>query len=252
MSEPDERTLEDEKGTGKRKVAIVGTAPDSLHYAPWGDDTWEIWSLAGNFNQIPRMDRWFEFHPWPENPMSPRPWEIGGGWPSDKARHMYLEWLNQREGGLVVAHPSPNMPGATAYPLSAILEAFPSRYFTNSVSYMIALAIWEEVDVLGLWGVDMSLDSEYAAQRPSCEYFIGMARGAGIPVVIPNESDLLKARRLYGFEPPSQIEERLRARMESTKYRKQEYENQKLQAMIDQASMDGHMEALEWVSKNLE
>lgn len=245
-------TEEPQSQASGRKVAIVGTAPDSLHFAPWEDESWEVWSLAGNFNQIPRMDRWFEFHPWPENPMRPRPWEITGGWDSVNARRQYLEWLASREGGLVVAHPSPQMPGATAYPLEAILEAFPSRYFTNSVAWMLALAIWEEVDVLGLWGVDMSLDSEYGSQRPSCEYFIGLARGRGIPVVIPDESDLLKSRRLYGFEPPSEIEGRLRGRLETTRYRKKEYENQKVKAMMDEAAMGGHIEALEWVSKNLE
>jgi hypothetical protein len=46
----------------------------------------------------------------------------------------------------------------------------------------------------------MANDIEYQSQRPSCEYFIGLARGKGIEVYVPPESDLLKCMYLYGFE----------------------------------------------------
>ena len=46
-----------------------------------------------------------------------------------------------------------------------------------------------------MYGVDMAQDTllaaEYSEQRPSCEYFIGLAEGAGIRVDIPGGSDLL-------------------------------------------------------------
>lgn len=38
----------------------------------------------------------------------------------------------------------------------------------------------------------MAADDEYGYQRPNCEYLIGLARGRGIKVVIPDESPLCK------------------------------------------------------------
>ena len=50
----------------------------------------------------------------------------------------------------------------------------------------------------------MAVGSEWQNQRPSCEYFIGMAEGMGIKVTIPDEADLLKTRFIYGFEEPKE------------------------------------------------
>jgi hypothetical protein len=65
---------------------------------------------------------------------------------------------------------------------------------------MTALAIFEGFDVIDIYGVDMAVGTEYVDQRPSCEYFIGLARGAGIKVYIPPASDLCKTRFMYAFE----------------------------------------------------
>jgi len=51
-----------------------------------------------------------------------------------------------------------------------------------------------------VYGVDMAVGTEYAHQRPSCEYFLGLAAGLGIKVTIPDEADPLKTRFMYGFE----------------------------------------------------
>jgi hypothetical protein len=53
---------------------------------------------------------------------------------------------------------------------------------------------------IGVWGVDMAVDSEYFYQRPSCEFALGAAFGLGIKLYIPAEADLLKTTHLYGFE----------------------------------------------------
>jgi len=85
------------------------------------------------------------------------------------------------------------------YPKEEIVRRF-GNYFTNTISWMIALAIHKGYKTIGIFGVDMAVSSEYHHQRPSCEYFIGLARGMGINVILPDEADLLKARFLYGFE----------------------------------------------------
>ena len=44
------------------KVAIVGKAPASQQLAPYGDESWEIWSLSDAPKEIPRWSRHFELH----------------------------------------------------------------------------------------------------------------------------------------------------------------------------------------------
>jgi hypothetical protein len=79
---------------------------------------------------------------------------------------------------------------------------------------MIALAIYLKFDDIGIYGVDMAADSEYGTQRPSCEYFIGLARGRGINVYLPPETDLCKTFYLYGYQDneATELAKRLKAR----------------------------------------
>ena len=73
-------------------------------------------------------------------------------------------------------------------------------YFNNTVSWVLAFAMSEGFKEIHIYGVDMATHSEYGHQRPSCEYFIGLARGMGIKVVLPKESGLLRTKYLYGLE----------------------------------------------------
>ena len=63
---------------------------------------------------------------------------------------------------------------------------------------MIAMAIYEGFDVIHLYGVDMAVGSEYEKQRPSCEFWMGVAKELGIKLYIPDQSDLLKCLCVYG------------------------------------------------------
>lgn len=169
-----------------RRVALVGKAPASIPRTPFDDEDVEIWSLSDNYRNLPRWDRWFELH--------------------DVDYHRehhpdHWEFLLQDHGKpLYLLGPHAAIPHATVYPRDEVLQRFPPGYFTNSISYMIALAIMEGFTEIGIYGVDMAQHDEYAHQRPSCEWMIGFAQGMGIKVVVPEESDLLKCRKLYGYE----------------------------------------------------
>lgn len=191
-----------------RKIAILGKAPSSWGLAPFDDPTWEIWGLANLYANIPRWDRWFELH------------ELTGGklrWPAD-----YWQWLTKDHGKpLYVQAPHHEVQHGQIFPLERIIARF-GGYFTNSISYMLALAIDELTPdgkpcsvphEIGVWGVDMAQgqakpgdrNTEYGHQRPSCEYFIGLARGLGIKVTVPRQSELCKTRRLYAFHDQNNV-----------------------------------------------
>lgn len=89
-----------------------------------------------------------------------------------------------------------DIPQSVKYPMEEIGDligrtAQGTPYLESSIAYMLALAIYEKVDRVGIWGVDLHCESEYAYQRPNLEYLIGLARGKGIKVQIPPQSALL-------------------------------------------------------------
>jgi len=174
----------------RKKVAIVGKAPSSLGFAPYDDDTFEIWTLSDLVpcGQAKRYDRHFELHP--------------VEWFEERATRgcRYLEWMQGIDDKpLYLRQPHDALPNGVLFPKEAVVEKF-GTYFTNTVSWMIAFAIYEGFEEIHVYGVDMACDDEYAHQRPSCEYFLGWAAGAGIKIYLPPESDLLKSCSLYGFE----------------------------------------------------
>lgn len=98
------------------------------------------------------------------------------------------------------------------YPLESIISKFNSRFFTNSISYIIAFALYNEFDSISLFGVDMDSESEYEFERPSVSYWIGFARGLSKEVNIA--SDIDNPLFLYGFDDYSVLINRLKNRMD--------------------------------------
>lgn len=239
------------------KVAIVGTSPH-WQEAPFTDSTWEIWSLGRNYTRIPRWDRWFELHD---------PAEIAKTWEGNEdqkaqAREAYFTWLVEAgKGGNPVYVQGDKWPEQVAdylkdYPKAAVMEEFGRQYFTNSIPYMIALALMEGATEIGVWGVDMALDSEYATQRPSVEYFIGIVDGmyrAGrmdAPLHLPDGTSLLKTPTLYALEKPSPLRAVLMDQKEKMEHAIKQLENQKRMAEIMGAKHEGGKEILEHLLLN--
>jgi len=194
-----------------RKVAIVGFA-DTYKSAPFDDPSVEIWGINELHRYLPRWDRWFELHA-REN------FEIKGN--RDQEQHVrWLQTYHQHSPGkpLYMRERFEDIPAGEVYPLAAMARLFfESRgrapYFTSTIGYMLALALAEgrdaqlqpdgsgrHVEWIGLYGIDLAADSEYAEQRPNAEYFVGLAEGLGIQVVIPNSAALMRGDHLYGFE----------------------------------------------------
>lgn len=198
----------DRAGAGVRKIAIVGFAATSLPEAPWEDGSWEKWILNNMWGVLKpgEYHRVYELHDTRD----------------DEPTH--IQWLQKNQTVPVyMSHPRDDTPMCQPFPVAEIVERF-GTFFTNTISWMLAHALLECTEVvdehkvdhgtglhtepllrvteplqIGVWGVDManSAGGEYAAQRPSCEYFIGLCRGLGVPVYIPEHSDLCKTGTMY-------------------------------------------------------
>ena len=167
-------------------VLILGCATSTIHQSPMDRKHTEIWTVASLIdlhpNAAPYISRWFDLHREPEE-KHPNWW----GWALENQPMCVL--LEERK----------ELKNSQAYPIDEMKTRFGS-YFTSSLSYMLALAIARGAKWIGLYGADMVCGSEYYYQRACCEFLLGVARGSGIEVEIPNESALLKSPWLYGYD----------------------------------------------------
>lgn len=228
-----------------RKIALIGKAPDSVLYAPYDKEDWEIWILntLGYLKEVPRWDRQFELHDL----------ELC----KDKQYGDYYNWLSQQTKPVFLRDDPPaEFKGGIRFPLTAIQQHFGRyagrNYLTNTVSLMLALVILEHdngmpVEECGMWGINMAqhglakgqsaagwFTSEYARQRPSVEYWLGIAEAKGIRVTIPDQSDILKSACIYGYHTTDAAKKMMVRQAE-------------LQARIQQAQVreqSGHDEAV--------
>jgi hypothetical protein len=208
LTEKEKKRVDNYRARGKRKsaakapakaaaphekVAIVGFAPSSMMLAPWDDKSFEIWGVNELYQVAPRIDVLFEIHDYELLRSKKR-----------FARH--LEWLrNNTTIPVFTQEVFPDIPKSVKFPKDELVEKY-GRYFTNSISWEIALAMELGFNEIHLYGVDMATSEEYGDQRPSVEYFVGLARASGIKVYVPPESDLLKCFNLYGFEDKAATE----------------------------------------------
>jgi len=174
-------------------VAIVGFT-DHRRLALELDDTWEVWGLneLHRYEKVERFHRWFEIHG--RKVIEPDPDHIKALAAFDIPVYMQREY--------------DDIPPSVAFPKAAV-EALCGSYQTSSIAWEISYAILliaqrrAELGVtdgeIRIDGVDLAQDTEYAQQRPGAEYLIGLARGMGIKVSVPDTSDLLSAVGQYAF-----------------------------------------------------
>lgn len=175
----------------RKKVALVAADP-SHRAAPFNDPEWEIWScnsmwrLCRDAHGDFRADRWFELHP--------------------------LSVQTEQEMADIFACPVPIYmledrsatiaPNGLAYPLEAVLQQFPYRYFTCTFAYQIALALSEGFETIGLFGVELDQGTarERTVEKACVEFWIGVALGMGRQVITPDASRLATQPHLYGYD----------------------------------------------------
>lgn len=215
------------------KIAVMGTESNSVHLAPFGDSSWKIWGCSpGLYPIVPRVDAWFELHRW-EPPVIGKPAQQVP-WFSPE----YVAWMDQLPCPVWMNAKVPEVRNSVPLPVHDLTKKYGYYFFTSSIAWMLAMAIDtieadrerrrkkreeelaalarvaaanpgagiqtmgsepEEVDCIGLWGVDMSAQEEYMWQRPGCHFFITLAHARGIRLVVPEESDILCPPPLYAI-----------------------------------------------------
>ena len=190
-----------------RIIAIVGTGPTAgrVNREP---ATTEVWCINKAWAITDRGDRWFHMDATPDQTEN-------------------QAFLHEFAGPVYLSYLDEVIPTGIEYPLDTVRDKL-GGYFRPTASYALALALYEGVDAIHLWGLDYPLGSEYEAARPCVEYWIGRAHGMGISVQIPIESTLLtvvdstldmwrrQAGHLYQLDPGLAPSEQDRLRAEAT------------------------------------
>lgn len=201
-----------------KKVALVGSAFTSKD-APYNDDSFEIWGLNGM--QIPKADRWFEMHKheFQKTNTTYQGKELG---------MTYLEYLNSLGVTVYMQDEIEEVKYSEKYPYDELKTKY-RDYFTSTASFMLAMALEEDCDVVHIYGMDMAQSEEYGTQRPSVEYWIGRLEQKGVEVYIPPASDLLKVAYTYGYEDGSVMQKKFKSRKAELKARVDQLELEKEQ-----------------------
>lgn len=219
--------------TTKERICIAGFCQTSRDLVPYEDDRYTIVGLNRGAIFMPRADVWFDLH-------SP----LIRGWKHRRPGE-HIEWLKRFPGPVFLHEVDPEIPNSVRYPFEEITAEFGANifrqsvkdgtradsrttpYYDSSIAYELAWAIAQKPKEILLVGVDLNTQSEYVFQRSGVSFWLGIAAGRGIDVVLPDNCPLLTGP-LYGrgylaesgeHMSSEQLESRftaLRAQMEET------------------------------------
>lgn len=183
-----------------KSVAIVGFSQFTSNLIE-DSQADELWTLNHAFvlgERFPRIDRLFELHKY--------------GWALRKGEHRLDRYYNylrrQHDYPIYMQKKYKSFPSSVQYPLEEINKfAFsnllrngePNIYYTSTIGYMLAMAVYEGFDTIEIHGIDMTNETEYNYQKPAGEWMIGFAVGKGVKVILHPDTALCKAQ-LYGYD----------------------------------------------------
>jgi hypothetical protein len=187
-------------GTGDKMnttVAIVGSHPATRNLFDFDRKDCEVWlfneALADPMGWAKRADAVFQMH-------APEIWKS----PANRNDPKHYDWLKSgNTPKIYMREKYAEIPNAERYPLeelqaTLLLNFNHARYFTSSVSYAIALAIYKGYERIELYGVEMETNTEYMYQRDCVAFWTGLAIGRGIDVYAPIR--MFETPYLYGYE----------------------------------------------------
>jgi hypothetical protein len=199
-------------------VQILGAAPNIERCSKALPPDTERWCLNNPKiyenhlfpSALTTYTRWFNLHPRKQ---------------MEKLYPRSVEWFRHQDRPIYLQEADRSIRTSRTFPKDEIIRVYDTRYFTSSVAWCIAFALFlQEFDRIELWGFYLSQtrapigddtelrpgDSLHGRQRPGVAYWVDRARRAGVDVWYPPEVDTFgpfvpgDAARyqgpLYGYE----------------------------------------------------
>jgi len=159
-------------------------------------------------------------------------------WRSSQNRNdsKHYDWLRSTSIPVLMQEKFEDVPASVKFPLDEMLKEFKGAepYFTTTVGFAIAYAIYRRYKRIEIYGVEMETNTEYAHQRPCVAYWCGVAYGRGIEVDFHSRQFFQSP--MYGYDGDITIrlevfEKRAKAMAEEAKTVLEEYKKAKAQAI---------------------
>lgn len=179
------------------RVAIVGDAVTTRHLAPFDDGSWQVWAQGAAHAHVKRADVYFELHgpALVKRDKEPRAMQRVGE--TLGTRTFYYNDATIDAG---IWDADAWTCEAIAFPFRTLLEWAPLPYFTSSIAWLVAYAIYLGAEEIGLWGVEMDEREEYFHQRACVNFWLGAAMARGIKITLPPGCVIMARPFLYGLE----------------------------------------------------
>lgn len=98
-------------------------------------------------------------------------------------------WMAQQTAPIYLPSAHPEIPSSVPFPHAALLRRFGVQDFAGSLSWVLALAIWEGYEAIDVFYCPMN-DPEHVGQVPSVRFWMGVALGCGARVTVHGDSAL--------------------------------------------------------------
>lgn len=95
--------------------------------------------------------------------------------------------------------------GLENYPLNEVCIQFDTDYFSSTVDYAIALALYREFKEINLYGCTMTI-ADYSTLKCGCDFWCGYAKGKGAKLKVHGETTIMKTTNglIYGYDKPQE------------------------------------------------
>ena len=239
-----------------KTVAIVGTEAATRVNAPWDDESIDIWA----FNESPGIgSKWvkrcnglFQLH----EPIVYKSL-------FNRTFPKYWEWLQSDHGyPIYMQDVDAEVPNSVRYPLEEINALYLQnlqwpdkeviKFYTNSIVYAIALALYEGYEKILIYGIEMKSSTEYQYQRDNFAFWIGIASQHAIVELHSGQS--IFDMPLYGYDGQLEFDlDEIRKELEGLKEESREAERVRKEALENRDKSDdwdtAHSELMEATMK---
>jgi hypothetical protein len=117
-----------------------------------------------------------------------------------------MKWIRACPAPLYTLELEKDLTLSLRFPIERVANG--RELFSCTFCYQIALAIHEEFEEIGLYGVDLNTGTqrERTLERLCVLWWLGYAEGKGITVTLPEQSDLLNHPLRYGYDYHGEVE----------------------------------------------
>lgn len=179
------------------EIIILGSGPE-WQKCPYDKPVWAIAKMLFNSPPPTRVDMLFNM----DDIMRMCSFDPRSPYRVNFTRDQFVDAVNKSGVPFVTSYEYPSIKNCIPFPLKEIFEKYGIFYFTNTICFMIAYALYTGVTSIDFWGVAQSGLKEYMNERRGVEFWIGLAAGLGTRVSVNGPSSLFKHEKniVYGYK----------------------------------------------------